>query len=100
MPCACATKMQLRSPASAITKSPSLIAGGGARREMVAGIAPDGVVLLTWANMHYLDFAMNWVGHMQQLNITAYMIGAMDNELLQVNATHISLAFRVAGNEG
>ena len=54
-------------------------------RERVAGIANGGAILVTWANHHYLDFAVNWLKHMHQLNITSYMIGAMDDELLKVN---------------
>jgi len=52
-------------------------------RHRVAGIANGGAILITWANHHYLDFAVNWVNHMHQLNITAYMVGAMDDDLLK-----------------
>lgn len=51
---------------------------------MASIASPDGVVLLTWANHHYLDFAMNWVGHLQLLGVTAYMVGALDNAFLKV----------------
>jgi hypothetical protein len=56
-------------------------------RDRVARIADGGAILITWANHHYLDFAINWLNHMHQLNITSYMIGAMDDDLLQVNWT-------------
>ena len=39
--------------------------------------------MVTWANFHYLDFTMNWVQHVQAANISAYLVGAMDDELLQ-----------------
>lgn len=63
------------------------------------GIAEGKVLLLTWANHHYLDFAMNWVGHMQKLGVTAYMIGALDNALLQVGAAAAALALMGAAAE-
>ena len=50
---------------------------------MVEGIAPAGTIMVTWANFHYLDFTMNWVHHVQAANISAYLVGAMDDELLQ-----------------
>ena len=50
---------------------------------MVQRVAPGGTVMVTWANFHYLDFTMNWVQHVQAANISAYLVGAMDNELLQ-----------------
>lgn len=52
-------------------------------REMVAKVAANGTVMVTWANFHYLDFTLNWVQHVQAANISAYLVGAMDNELLQ-----------------
>ena len=58
-------------------------------RERVASIANGGAILVTWANHHYLDFAVNWLNHMHQLAITSYMIGAMDDNLLKVNKAHI-----------
>ena len=53
-------------------------------RERLAAVAKGGVVMVTWANHHYRDFAINWLNHLHQLSITSYMIGAMDNELLRV----------------
>ena len=39
--------------------------------------------MVTWANFHYLDFTLNWVQHVQAANISAYLVGAMDDELLE-----------------
>ena len=50
---------------------------------MVEDVAPDGLIVVTWANFHYLDFTMNWVRHVQAANISAYLVGAMDDELLE-----------------
>lgn len=52
-------------------------------RELVTKVAPHGTVMVTWANFHYLDFTLNWVQHVQAANVSAYLVGAMDNELLQ-----------------
>lgn len=34
-------------------------------RELAHGYARDGIVIVTWANFHFLDFTLNWVHHMQ-----------------------------------
>eukprot|EP00798_Chlamydomonas_sp_ICE-L_P025303 gene25303-10957_t len=46
-------------------------------KEMVAKIAQDGYLVVTWANWHYQDFVHTWVG------ITGYIVGAMDEQLLE-----------------
>lgn len=45
-------------------------------------IAQDGYLVVTWANHHYVDFALTWVSHAQRAGITGYMVGAMDSETL------------------
>ena len=42
----------------------------------------DGYIMVTWANNHYYDFVKNWVAHVEQLGITAFAVGAMDNQIL------------------
>lgn len=49
-------------------------------------MAPSGPVLVTWANLHYLDFVLNWVAHVRALGIRAYLVGAMDDGILQARA--------------
>ena len=44
--------------------------------------AIQNVILVTWANDHYFDFVMNWVTNLQRVNVTNYMVGAMDDDLL------------------
>lgn len=34
-------------------------------RELAHGYARDGIIIVTWANFHFLDFTLNWVHHMQ-----------------------------------
>ena len=40
--------------------------------------------MVTWANLHYLDFVLNWVEHIKQTGVKSFMVGALDNTLLQV----------------
>ncbi len=34
-------------------------------RELAHGYARDGIIIVTWANFHFLDFTLNWVHHME-----------------------------------
>lgn len=55
------------------------------RRELVAAVASaDRLVLVTFANHHFGDFARNWVSHVRALGLGNYLVGAMDDRLLQV----------------
>ena len=54
------------------------------------GVTPDfvrsvagtrGAVIVTWANDHYRDFARSWVSRLRALNLTNFMVGAMDETL-------------------
>jgi hypothetical protein len=38
---------------------------------------------VTWANAHYSDFVLNWVAHVREAGINGYLVGAMDDQLLQ-----------------
>ncbi len=53
------------------------------RREMVQKIAQNGYLVVTWANYHYMDFVRTWVKHVQAVGITGYIVGAMDDHLLE-----------------
>ena len=55
-----------------------------AGRELVQQVAAQGCVIVTWANHHYLDFVLNWVHHLHLLGVDSYLVGAMDDALLQV----------------
>lgn len=46
--------------------------------------AGEGPVVVTWANYHYLDFVLNWVHHIELTGCKSFLVGAMDNELLEV----------------
>ena len=51
---------------------------------MILAVAPQGPVMVTWANFHYLDFVLNWVAHVDALNIKP-LVGAMDDKILQAS---------------
>ncbi len=53
-------------------------------REMVQRIAQEGYLVVTWANWHYQDFVRTWIQHVMNVGITGYIVGAMDEHLLQV----------------
>jgi arabinosyltransferase len=42
----------------------------------------DRYIMVTWANNHYYDFVQNWVEHLEELAISAFVVGAMDNQIL------------------
>ncbi|KAG1662326.1 hypothetical protein FOA52_011484 [Chlamydomonas sp. UWO 241] len=52
-------------------------------KEMVSKIAQNGYLVVTWANWHYQDFVMTWVYHVKEAGITGYIVGAMDDQLLE-----------------
>ena len=51
--------------------------------ELVGRYAEDNVVMVTWANHHYHDFVRNWVRNVRNCGVRNFMVGAMDNELLE-----------------
>jgi hypothetical protein len=40
----------------------------------------NNVIIVTWANLHFSDFVLNWVAHVQRHGITNFLVGAMDEE--------------------
>jgi arabinosyltransferase len=42
----------------------------------------DHYIMVTWANNHYYNFVQNWVEHVEELGISAFVVGAMDNLIL------------------
>eukprot|EP01065_Artemidia_motanka_P007583 TRINITY_DN13793_c0_g1_i1.p1 TRINITY_DN13793_c0_g1~~TRINITY_DN13793_c0_g1_i1.p1 ORF type:complete len:673 (+),score=122.97 TRINITY_DN13793_c0_g1_i1:96-2114(+) len=54
---------------------PELTAG------LLASVAHNGTVLVTWANYHYLDFVTNWVYHLRLLGVRNFVVGSMDDDL-------------------
>eukprot|EP00884_Botryococcus_braunii_P011901 jgi/Botrbrau1/20711/Bobra.0058s0040.1 len=52
-------------------------------KSLVEKVAQDNTVMVTWANLHYLDFVLNWVAHVRGVGIHSYLVGAMDNDILK-----------------
>lgn len=52
-------------------------------REMVAAVAESNTVMVTWANYHYRDFVFSWVHHLRATGCRAYIVGAMDDQMLE-----------------
>jgi hypothetical protein len=48
----------------------------------VQAIAKDGLLFVTFANHHYTQFALTWVHHMRRNNVTNFIIGCMDEQIL------------------
>jgi hypothetical protein len=49
----------------------------GISKSLVNRVAVNKTMIVTWANVHYLDFARNFANHMRRLGITNFLIGAM-----------------------
>ena len=80
-PRAHARALRARAPAGASTATHREHLSTGISKELVDRVAVDGAVIVTWANMHYYDFALNFLSHLDALEVTNYLIGAMDEEL-------------------
>ncbi|GIL83523.1 hypothetical protein Vretimale_10343 [Volvox reticuliferus] len=52
-------------------------------RERVIPLLQDGLIMITWANHHYLDFAKTWVYNLKKSGVSGYMVGAMDDDMLK-----------------
>ncbi|KAJ7558802.1 hypothetical protein O6H91_04G056400 [Diphasiastrum complanatum] len=52
-------------------------------KEMVDFRAKKNVIVVTFANHAFLDFALNWVKHLTQLRVSNILVGAMDHKCLE-----------------
>jgi len=50
--------------------------------ELIAPYVKNNMLMITWANHHYLDFAKNWVYHLRKVGVEELMVGAMDDDML------------------
>ncbi len=68
-------------------------------RELVNRYAKDNFVTVSFGNLHYMGFIENWVRHLEELNVTNYIVGAMDDDALRalverdINAFSMSHSF-------
>lgn len=46
--------------------------------------ARNNVIIVTWANYHFVDFALNWADHVLSHGIGNFLVGAMDAETAEV----------------
>ena len=53
----------------------------GITKSLIRKTAVDNVVIVTWANNHYRDFARFWISRLRALGKENFMVGAMDAEL-------------------
>lgn len=52
-------------------------------RDMVQRRAKDNVIIVTFGNFAFMDFILNWVKHLTDLDINNLLVGAMDTKLLE-----------------
>ncbi|GMH44240.1 hypothetical protein BSKO_12174 [Bryopsis sp. KO-2023] len=52
-------------------------------KSKMQALATNNYIMVTFANYNFLDFAENWVSHIQGLGITAYVVMAMDDAILK-----------------
>ena len=67
---------------SVSTESTSEIEASPLSANTIASIAINNRIIVTWANDFYMDFVLNWAWHLKSLNVTNFIVGAMDDELL------------------
>jgi hypothetical protein len=52
------------------------------RAQLARHASADGVVFVTWANAHFVDFVRNWALSLERLGLRNYVVGALDDGLL------------------
>jgi hypothetical protein len=52
----------------------------------VQKVAKEGYILVTFVDQQYTPFALTWVQHCKALNLTSYIVGAMDDEVGRLGA--------------
>ncbi|WOL15865.1 hypothetical protein Cni_G24646 [Canna indica] len=52
-------------------------------KEMVEHHAKGNVIIVTFGNYAFMDFILNWVKHLTDLNVFNLLVGAMDTKLLE-----------------
>lgn len=78
-----ATRIHVGKPGEYVAPKSKLAEDNQLTAELVGRYAEDNIVMVTWANHHYHDFVRNWVRNVRKCGMRNYMVGAMDNELLE-----------------
>lgn len=60
-------------------------------KELAQQHARNNVIIVTWANLHFAEFVLNWVAHVQQHDITNFLVGAMDQETAEVSQKQFNI---------
>ena len=66
--------------------------------ELIREVAVSNRVIVTWANLHYLDFVLNWYYHLTRTCATNVLVGAMDDELYDELAARDIATFSMTSN--
>jgi len=54
---------------------------------VACAVDEHGVVMVTWANWHYYDFVSNWIYHLRAAGVKHFLVGSMDDKLLEALAS-------------
>lgn len=52
-------------------------------KALIAPLSRDGAIVVTWANYHYRDFVNNWVVHIRKAGCQNFVVGALDDRMLE-----------------
>lgn len=58
--------------------------------------SPEGQIIVTFVNAHYMDFAVTWVTHLRRAGCNHFLIGALDAEALKLLQARGYQAFSMA----
>jgi len=53
-------------------------------QELARTYSRDNILIVTWANLHFVDFAMNWASYIIAHGISNYLVGAMDQQTANI----------------
>eukprot|EP00803_Ostreobium_quekettii_P009210 evm.model.scf_772EXC.7 EVM.evm.TU.scf_772EXC.7 scf_772EXC:53561-60533(-) len=72
------------STAEALQWPQTSLTGRHALRERLASMATDdGYIVVTFCNLHFVGFAINWARHLAALGVSSIAVGAMDGDALR-----------------
>ncbi|KAK9856777.1 hypothetical protein WJX84_001335 [Apatococcus fuscideae] len=71
---------QLRSPTS--PKPRGKAEDYALTEELLRAHARNGTIIAAMSNAGHLDFVLNWAAHLMALNVTSFVVGALDSDML------------------
>lgn len=64
-------------------------------KRLVQQIASNNTIIVAFANAHHIDYTFNWLSYIYALNISNYLIGALDSTtaeaLLEYGVKHFAM---------